>query len=106
MEREKIKEVIFASMKVINEQKENKNTRLELKEDTRLFGRQSKLDSLGLVILIVAIEQRLADEFGIEISLTDEKAMSQKKSPFMSVKSLTDYISSLLEGEANGSKRL
>ena len=95
MERGKFREVIYASMRVINEQKE-KDDRLELKEDTCLFGRRSRLDSLDLVNLIVDIEQRLAAEFGIEISLTDEKAMSQDNSPFMSVKSLTDYISSLV----------
>ena len=95
MEKGKIREVIYASMRIINEQKD-RGDRLELREDTCLFGRESKLDSLGLVNLIVDIEQRLSDGFGVEISLTDERAMSPENSPFMSVKSLTDYISSLV----------
>ncbi|HEY41135.1 MAG TPA: acyl carrier protein [Dehalococcoidia bacterium] len=95
MEKGEIREVIYASMRTINEQKD-RGDRLELKEDTCLFGRESKLDSLGLVNLIVDIEQRLTDGFGVEISLTDERAMSPENSPFMNVKSLTDYISSLV----------
>lgn len=95
MEKGKIREVIYASMRIINEQKD-RGDRLELREDTCLLGRESKLDSLGLVNLIVDIEQRLSDGFGVEISLTDERAMSPENSPFMSVKSLTDYISSLV----------
>jgi acyl carrier protein len=95
LEKGEIREVIYASMKVINEQRD-RGDRLELKEDTCLFGRESKLDSLGLVNLIVDIEQRLSDGFGIEISLTDERAMSPEDSPFVNVKSLTDYISSLV----------
>lgn len=103
MEREKILELVYASIETINEQRENKDDALELKEDTRLLGRQSKLDSLGLVTLIIDIEQRLADELGLEVSLTDEKAMSQTRSPFRDVRSLVDYICSL-EGIADGNR--
>lgn len=95
IKREKILEIVYASIEAINEERENKNNPLELKEETCLFGRESKLDSLGLVTLIIDIEQRLADELGVEASLTDEKAMSQTRSPFRDVKSLVDYICSL-----------
>jgi acyl carrier protein len=68
--------------------------------DTVLFGRGSRLDSLGLVNLIVAVEGSLADELGVEITLADEKAMSQKSSPFRTVDTLADYIVMSL-GEAD-----
>ena len=96
VKREKILDLIYSSIKAINEG-ENKSDPLELKEDTRLLGRESKLNSLTLVTLIIDIEQRLYDELGAEISLTDEKAMSLQRSPFLSVGSLTDYTFSLLE---------
>ena len=96
-ERQIILQLVYDSIEMINEQMEDKDNRLELEEEVRLFGRKSKLDSLGLVTLIVDIEQRLADEIGLEISLTDEKAMSQTRSPFRDVKSLVDYICSLEE---------
>ena len=61
-----------------------------------LFGRNGTLDSLGLVNLIVAIEQRIGDEFNTYITIADAKAMSQSRSPVSTVKSLVDYIESLL----------
>jgi acyl carrier protein len=63
-----------------------------LSEDTRLLGRQAVIDSLGLVTLIVDLEQRLSDEHGLVVTLADERAMSQKRSPFLTVGSLADYI--------------
>jgi len=95
MQREKVLELVYASIENINEQKEDIDDKLELAEDTRLLGRQSRLDSLGLVTLIIEIEERLSDEIGLEVSLADEKAMSQSRSPFRDVKSLVDYICSL-----------
>ncbi len=95
MQRGKVLELVYASIETINEQKENIDDKLELAEDTRLFGKQSRLDSLGLVTLIIELEERLSDEVGLEVSIADEKAMSQSRSPFRDVKSLVDYICSL-----------
>ena len=62
-----------------------------------LIGRQAVLDSLGLVTLIVDLEQRLEEEYGVSLILVDEHAMSQRRSPFRTVQSLTDYICRLIE---------
>jgi acyl carrier protein len=62
-----------------------------------LIGRQAILDSLGLVTLIVDLEQRLEEEYGISLILVDEHALSQRSSPFRTVQSLTDYICQLIE---------
>jgi acyl carrier protein len=62
-----------------------------------LIGRQAVLDSLGLVTLVVDLEQRLEEEYGIALVLVDEHAMSQKTSPFRTIESLTDYICLLIE---------
>jgi acyl carrier protein len=59
--------------------------------DAVLFGADSPLDSLGLVSLLMEVEEVLRDE-GIEISLSDERAMSQRSSPFRSVPALVRYI--------------
>lgn len=64
---------------------------------TQLIGERAVLDSLGLVKLIVDVEQRLAADHSLSVTLADERAMSQKKSPFRSVGALTDYISLLSE---------
>jgi acyl carrier protein len=68
-----------------------------ISEETRLIGREAVLDSMGLVNLIVEVEQRLEEEYDVTIVLADERAMSQKNSPFRSVQSLADYICQLVE---------
>lgn len=69
--------------------------------ETPLFGRDASLDSLDLVILLVEVEGRLADRFGMEQPLSDDRAMSQQRSPFRTLGTLADYICSLGAG-ANG----
>lgn len=59
---------------------------------TALFGTNGLLDSMGLVTLIVEVEQALADRFNITMTLADDRAMSQRSSPFRSVGALADYI--------------
>jgi acyl carrier protein len=63
---------------------------------TKLFGAESDLDSLGLVNLIVTIELSINNELGATISIADDRAMSQHRSPFRSVDALADYIMVLL----------
>lgn len=65
--------------------------------ETVLFGKAAQLDSLGLVNLVVAIEQRVGDQFGVAVMLANEKAFSQKSSPFRTVGSLAEYVESLLK---------
>jgi D-alanine--poly(phosphoribitol) ligase subunit 2 len=71
-----------------------------LDEETTLFGQNGLLDSLGLVSLVVNVEQAVEDAYGMSISLTDEKAMSQRNSPYRSISSLSNYIHSLMQDAA------
>ena len=63
---------------------------------TVLLGEGGAVDSLGLVRLVMTVERQVEDDFGVLLSLTDEKAMSQRNSPFRSVGALTDYIAACL----------
>lgn len=63
----------------------------ELTRDTQLFGDAGVLDSMGLVTLIVAVEQAVEDRFDKAVTLADEKALSQARSPYRSVLSLAEY---------------
>ena len=63
---------------------------------TKLFGENGALNSLALVSLISDLEDRISEEFDKDIVLADEKAMSQRASPFRTVAALTDYIEKLL----------
>lgn len=61
-----------------------------------IFGPGGNLDSLGLVNYLADLEYRLAEEFGREVVLASEQAMSRSRSPFRDVSALTEYILELL----------
>lgn len=65
--------------------------------DTLLFG--ENLDSMGIVFLVANLESKIHETFDIQLTLADERAMSQKTSPFRSVKTLTKYIELLIREE-------
>jgi acyl carrier protein len=89
-------EAIYRAARVTNEELEP-DKKLLLDPDTRLFGSKSVLDSLQLVGLILNIEREVEDTFGTAITLADERAMSQKSSPFKSMQTLAEYIKILLK---------
>lgn len=64
---------------------------------TRLYGSNSDLDSLNLVILISEVEERASDLLDIDLLLADERAMSMTRSPFRRVETLADYIHALAQ---------
>jgi acyl carrier protein len=94
--KEKIENIIIESLKELNEELEKEELKNPTKE-TKLYGANGSLDSLALVSLITDLEEKISDEFGKDITLADEKAMSQKTSPFRSVETLTNYVIKLLE---------
>lgn len=68
-----------------------------INEDTMVYGHDGYLDSLGLINLIVALENSIRDKFDKSIVLANEKAMSKDQTPFKTVRTLSDYIFSLLK---------
>lgn len=68
--------------------------------DTALFGADGLLDSVGLVSLAIACEQAIADEFGIYVGLADERALSQRSSPYRTVGTLAEYAAGLVAADA------
>lgn len=96
-----IEKIIFDVIEEMNTNLENKIP-LDEGNNTPLFGKTSVLDSLGLVSVIVSVEEKVEDEFGVHIVLADERAISQKHSPFRTIGSLGDYIAILIEESTNG----
>lgn len=70
---------------------EGRDANVTLDADTTLFGTDGLLDSMGLVALIVAVEQQLQDRYGRPVALADEKALSQRNSPYRSIRTLAAY---------------
>lgn len=71
--------------------------------DTVLLGRAAVIDSMALVNLVLDVEDAVRSRFGVSLSLADERAMSQTRSPFRTVATLTEYVNLLL-GERLGEK--
>jgi len=67
-----------------------------------LAGDFGRLDSAGLINLIVLTEQKTAQELGRTILLTDERTMSQINAVFRTLGSLADYIHLLLNEKRDG----
>ncbi len=95
MTRKEIIQIIFNAIDELNQELAEEKHVLK-SEDTVLFGKSSSLNSLGLVNLIMLTEELLEEEAGVSLTLGDEKAMSQKQSPFKTVSSFADHISTLL----------
>ncbi|MBN2106730.1 MAG: hypothetical protein JW832_04830 [Deltaproteobacteria bacterium] len=95
-----VDQILFAAIQEINEQLPAGQT-IAAEKSTLLFGREGVLDSLTLVNLIVAAEQKVQETLNISITLADDRAMSQKNSPFKSVESLANYIVMLVKEKSN-----
>lgn len=89
-----VKDIVIGAIKDINE-----DLGFEQFDDptveTPLYGDESELDSLSLVMLVGETEARINDEFDKAIVIASEKAMSMRNSPFRSVGALVEFI----EGE-------
>lgn len=92
----KVKKIVISTIKELNEELESEEL-IDISDSTRLYGTNGVLDSLSLVSLIADLEEKISEDFERDIVLADEKAMSQKTSPFRSVETLVNYIQQLLE---------
>jgi acyl carrier protein len=95
MEQKEVLAAVLEAIKGWNELADAEH-RLDLAPGTLLLGSSSKLDSLGVVNLILLVEEKVAARFGTPVTLTDERTMLQEPSPFRSVQALTDYVYLLL----------
>ena len=90
MNPSEIQELVLRAIRNINMARKPE-AQLEVSTTARLFGGGSPLDSLGLVSLLIDIEEALQDR-GHNVTLSDARAMSQARSPFRSVDALVTYI--------------
>jgi acyl carrier protein len=68
------------------------------REDTALFGEGGHLDSLGLVSLVLDVEDLVNEATGRSLVLSDDRAMSQSRSPFRTVGDFVEYVALRLQG--------
>ena len=87
----RIVDVIIRSLRELDEQGVADLDGAAVSAGTQLFGENGLLDSVGLVSLVVAVEQALEDELGLQVGLADERALSQRSSPYRTVSTLAEY---------------
>jgi acyl carrier protein len=90
--KEKVEEIVF---NIIRNNTEDLNIG-SINYNTLLLSEGSTIDSMTIVSIVVDLESELTDAFHKEISLSDDKAMSRKISPYDNVKNLIEYIIELL----------
>jgi hypothetical protein len=99
--REKITQMLFSVLDELNQLRPGEE---HLRKDLRtpLAGGSGKLDSAGLINLIVLTEQKAAEELGRPILLTDDRTMSRINEVFLTLGSLADHIHLLLNENRDG----
>jgi len=94
MDLEEIEALIVKTLKELFDNLNDVSEFLVL--DSVLLGKNSVIDSLSLVNLIVDLEEEISDRLGVSISLTDDEAVFAEPSPYGSARSLAAYIAQLV----------
>ena len=93
--RDKLNQLILNVIKEIGDEEEILPL-INADFETTLYGAEGSLTSLQLVRMIAEIEEKVSEEFGKDVVIADERAMSQRNSPFRNAGVLADYIDNLL----------
>ena len=98
MELEKVVKIVIYQVEQLRDTL-TEEQKFEVNKNTKLFGNNSNIDSLSLVSIIVDLEMLFSEEYGFDLSLTDDRAMTREISPFISITSLADYIVEIINNQ-------
>lgn len=87
---DRILQVIVSAIEELNESREEKIPTDNVL-DLSLYGDAGIFESMHLVGFLALVEEKLEDEFDVEVTLASEKAVSRRVSPFSSVRRLIDF---------------
>jgi acyl carrier protein len=92
LDRGQIEEVVYRAIDQVNELLLDENA-LTKEEDTILIGEGSKLDSMGFVNFVVALEEELAQRIGLDLNLVEAlNAEGVKSQQRFTVVDLIDFL--------------
>lgn len=91
MTEKEVEQLIMEALNELNDEFPD-DEKIIINSDAILFGKDSQIDSLSLVSLIVSIESKLCSILDRDLSLTDDRAMTRSESPFLNVQTLKSYI--------------
>lgn len=94
---ERILQIIYQVIDTLNEEL-GPDRQISKMPDTQLTGKFSNLDSVSVLNFLVALEDRVNEEWNANITLMDETVMSQENNPLVSIQTLGDYVASILGG--------
>jgi len=91
----RITKAVFCAIDEVNllrasDEQLNKST------DQVLVSEAGSVDSLGLINLILATEEKISEHLGETVSLSDEMALSAADTPFKTIGTLITYIDQAL----------
>jgi len=84
-------DLIFEAIKEVNKQ-QPPEYQLKLNKDEFLISDKSCIDSLGLITLLINIEEKISNKFKINLNLLDEKLISEESTPFETLSSLASWL--------------
>ena len=99
-DKNKVIEVIYKAIDEVNNLLPA-DRRLDKRMDVVLSdkSRGGALDSMGMVNLVIALEQFIEEEFGKVILLASDLVISEENNPFETVDVLAENLSGILSGE-------
>ena len=96
MHADEIVELVLDTLRTTNRSRAA-DQQMEVSRDAPIFGPPSPLDSLGLVALLIDLEEQIQAR-GYALTFSDAAAMSEQRSPFRNVPPLVAYIAKHLNG--------
>jgi acyl carrier protein len=102
VEKAKVVDLLFEAVDEVNQQLK-KEQRLDKSLELALTGTGGRLDSLGMLNLIVHTEQRIDSVFGVSVMLADDEALAKDPSPFRTLGSFAEHIQAVVEKNLNPS---
>ena len=93
-------QLLYSAVDDVNQQLPRAK-RLDKSLDAPLSGEGGRLDSLGLVNLLFATEQKLESEFNASVTLMDDAAMGADANPFRTLGTMADHVAAVLEKKLN-----
>lgn len=97
--KERVIAIIVDAINIINDNLDNPLP-INLLDECPIYGGQDGIDSISLVSLISIVEDSLENQLAMSVILANEKSMSMKNSPFLTVGKLADYICTLTNKES------
>jgi acyl carrier protein len=85
---QRVERAVLQAIGEIN-QARSRSQQIPASLDTELLGH---VDSLGLVNLVVAVEEAIEREFGLALTLADEQSAGRPDHPMRSVRTLVEYV--------------